>query len=542
MAVSKVELSYGRSLVVAVVVAFVMLWATPLVAPSSDLLTYATARAQSRLMGGYYPAARHDDVTVLLIDDDSVERVGRGWPVPYGSHARWLSNLGSLYQPRAIFLDITFGQERQDDTLPALRRALCRLRDAGVPVFLAALAGEDGQLHLRPGLETPPGEPPCFTMVDVRYRASKVDRMVWSYPLWTEPGVRSAALAVAQDAAGIRFPPNQDTMALTWGVDNVDQSRYAEWCRQSRGGFIELLPGALRGLILGEKNPSLPICPYSHVLTMSELLNAAPEDEERLQRMLHGRYVMIGAAISGYNDVILSPVHEMIPGVFMHAMALDNLLTYGKNYKRALDWSIWPPNALWLLGLPVVMLAHFLHWAIQTSRARYHWCEKLFTPLSQWHQIPRPERRPAALRGRAYRHWHRQVVLARRRARAILKRPARLVVFKVAAAFDFVIRKVLEILISGSIVLGIVLLAQTFFNIGTLPVVDLATMALAAQWLGWTNKFTAFLFRKPRVIAEDVLGEHRVRRLFRKRQLPKFTLKRRRAATSPEVSSGTSSS
>ncbi|WZB75577.1 CHASE2 domain-containing protein [Achromobacter insuavis] len=154
---------------------------------------------------------------MVLIDDDSLDPQKGAWPVPYRTHARWLRNIGLIHKPRAIFLDITFGRERDDPTLPELVSALCELRDAGVPVFLAALPGDDGGLRLRDGLATPPGEPPCFTMVDVRYAASKVDRLVWSYPLWSEGGTRSAALAMAQDAAGIPLTRGGEAMALTWG-------------------------------------------------------------------------------------------------------------------------------------------------------------------------------------------------------------------------------------------------------------------------------------------------------------------------------------
>ncbi|WZB75578.1 hypothetical protein WJ972_04435 [Achromobacter insuavis] len=43
---------YFRSLIIAALVAITMLWATPRLTPSSDLLTYAIARLQARLVGG----------------------------------------------------------------------------------------------------------------------------------------------------------------------------------------------------------------------------------------------------------------------------------------------------------------------------------------------------------------------------------------------------------------------------------------------------------------------------------------------------------
>ena len=161
-----------------------MLAILPKLMPSSDLMTHLTARVQAVLVGSFYPAQERDNISVLLIDDKAVAAQEKGWPLPYASHARWLTHLGTQYQPRAIFVDITFTQARKDDSLPQLVAALCRLRDQGVPVFLAALHNEEtGQLAVREGLASPAGEPPCFTLVGVTYQTHQVDRFVWNYPL-----------------------------------------------------------------------------------------------------------------------------------------------------------------------------------------------------------------------------------------------------------------------------------------------------------------------------------------------------------------------
>lgn len=498
----KVELSYGRSLIVAAIVAIVMLWATPRLTPSSDLLTYAAARLQARLVGGHYDIAHRNDTTVVLIDDDSLDQQKGAWPVPYRTHARWLRNIGLIHKPKAIFLDITFGRERDDPTLPDLAAALCELRDANIPVFLAALPDADGNLRLRSGLAASEGEKPCFTMVDVRYTPSKVDRLVWSYPLWSGEHARSAALAIAQDAAGVPIARTEEAMALTWGVNNLDQRRFSPECRQARGGYAEMLPSYVRTLIDGP-DATKPICPYTRALTLSEL-RAPDADGSRLADMLTGRYVMIGAALSGFNDTVLSPVHDSIPGVFMHAMALDNLLTYQNDYKRAVEWEIWPPNVLWLLGIPVVMLAHFLHWLAQWLRRSTKWGGRLLAPPSEWKLFSNLPDMPAPAAAPAGAGWKAQA----RRAPALLRDAAtrrwlaRWLAAKLCIAFLLVLRKAAAIVLSSLIVLYIVLLAQRWLNVGTLPIVDLAIMALAAHWLGWTNRATTFLFSKPAAASE----------------------------------------
>ena len=104
----------GEALI-AVLVAFAMLWAIPKLVPSSDVMTHLTAKAQAGLVGGFYPSQHRNDVTVVLIDDVALSRSEHGWPVPYATHARWLKSL-ARFQPRAIFLDVMFVQARTDET------------------------------------------------------------------------------------------------------------------------------------------------------------------------------------------------------------------------------------------------------------------------------------------------------------------------------------------------------------------------------------------------------------------------------------------
>jgi CHASE2 domain-containing sensor protein len=463
--------------VAAVCAAFLMLAIMPKLMPSSDLMTHLTARVQAVLVGSFYPAQERDNISVLLIDDKAVAAQEKGWPLPYASHARWLTHLGTQYQPRAIFVDITFTQARKDDSLPQLVAALCRLRDQGVPVFLAALHNEEtGQLAVREGLASPAGEPPCFTLVGVTYQTHQVDRFVWNYPLWTAEdatgAARSSALAMAQDVAGLKVARLDEPMALTWGVDNRGVQRLGAWCRHAGPVAAEMLPPRLRALFAGEE-VFKPICPYGRSLTMGDLRPQTEADEVRLHELLDGKYIMLGAAISGHNDMVSSPVHGAIPGVFMHAMALDNLLTYQGHYKRALEWELPPAWPLFWMGLLVVLVVHTLRillWQPYAARApqrkawllaRWPWLHRLLddtqpgrtaaTPPS-WAHLP---------------HW---------------------LLGKTVALLLFLCRKLARILITSAVVMGVVLGLQRFFEVGTLPIVDLVVMALAAEWLGWTAK------------------------------------------------------
>jgi len=76
-------------------------------------------------------------------------------------------------------------------------------------------------------------------------------------------------------------------------------------------------------------NPDQPrqTCPYNQWIPAEAVLFASTDaQQETLRALFEDRVVMIGADIRGAPDLIQSPVHGQIPGVFLHAMALDNLL------------------------------------------------------------------------------------------------------------------------------------------------------------------------------------------------------------------------
>ncbi|WAC47224.1 CHASE2 domain-containing protein [Asticcacaulis sp. SL142] len=55
---------------------------------------------------------------------------------------------------------------------------------------------------------------------------------------------------------------------------------------------------------------------------------------ELVHKLLHNRLVLVGIKDVAGADWILSPVHGNVPGVFLHAMALDNLIKWGPGYRQ----------------------------------------------------------------------------------------------------------------------------------------------------------------------------------------------------------------
>jgi hypothetical protein len=70
--------------------------------------------------------------------------------------------------------------------------------------------------------------------------------------------------------------------------------------------------------------------PYHAVISTADLLDGG--QREHLDSLLRGKIVIYGAEVTSQNDYVFSPVHGQIAGAFIHAMALDNLLTFGNRY------------------------------------------------------------------------------------------------------------------------------------------------------------------------------------------------------------------
>ncbi len=169
-----------------------------------------------------------------------------------------------------------------------------------------------------------------------------------------------------------------------------------------------------------------------------------------------GRYVLVGANIPGYNDFARSPVHGLVPGVHYHAMALDNLLSYGARYKLNHEWNVegmavlaWPG----LLTVLAILAVHAL------------WSGGLFLlKQTNWWQMQ--QRRVIFLRMRA---WTDRTTQRGRSGLALL------------GALAWIARVTLQF-ISAALLIA---LLQRISRAGMLPVVELIGMTLLAEAVGY---------------------------------------------------------
>lgn len=321
----------------------------------------------SKMYDGHAPASRQlnispltkaqDLTTVLLVQDADLERFAEPYPVRYGFWARRLAVLAE-YQPRAIFLDIFFIDKRADPTLDAFIAESCSLRRAGTSVYIGSLAPRG--LYTRPeianaSIALADGRTvPCFTEVAIPKPADKFDPSAWEYMLVQEPVTNAAgvpgqkrvavAAQIYQDLSGKLDLDDAESMAMIWGArahaDNaILQAASAPhsrklFCEGDDQRWAKVSLHFLQRVISSNKygKETAAECFYHRTRPMAQLRDATPAE---LERIIKGRVVMIAMDVAGLQDYVYSPVAEMpVPGVFLHAMALDNLLVFGERYKR----------------------------------------------------------------------------------------------------------------------------------------------------------------------------------------------------------------
>jgi len=122
--------------------------------------------------------------------------------------------------------------------------------------------------------------------------------------------------------------PDPDYLAMTQAVTGQPAP-----CRPPSAGFRDRLFEQLAGL-RGPGAGPMQECPYSLNLGYDRLVTGQGLGEQDLKTLLAGKLVMVGGHFRASNDWVESPVHGQVPGVHYHAMALDNLIEDGPDYRR----------------------------------------------------------------------------------------------------------------------------------------------------------------------------------------------------------------
>lgn len=358
----------------------------------------------ARLAAAWHPQTAQKQVAVILIDEVTLQERGLSWPPPYDYYDELIRRLVRI-EPAAVFLDLLMVHRRpQDESYEAARQGIARTLQSGrVPLYLA---------------QSRIDQPPLFA--DVAPAASAV-QVGWQgtgggYPMRLLPHQRFGSAAAAEGTAACAPPeaPRSAAYALyadacksdgrfcgparqAGAAESFCQPMTVQWGQPLRSEDLELArfdPGECRlvdagiadrlghtagvllqfltfGLYDDLDEKQRERCPF--------ILSVKEEDLSRpaVREALKGRLLLVGLHIPGAGDQVVSPVHGGLPGVFLHAMALDNLLNWGDRYYRPIDSQYLGLLSLLLLGFLMALCAA----GVFLSGIRYPWLCSLLAGL-----------------------------------------------------------------------------------------------------------------------------------------------------------------
>ena len=341
-----------------------------------------------KIYGAAYPPRVRDSISVVMLDNNTLNNLFReSWPPSHAVHSAVLSAI-LQYKPAAVLVDMFFFHESRDDHFTNTQVVIDKYSEAGVPVFIVAagegigatrlgrseiedlayhqkvtlvsaeLAGEPGQPHLYPmhkDNSQPNREPAALSLYEAICRQdSKPHNLALE---------QIRASAKCDDISGTDQSQN---MEVVWGLApaeiNCERARItSKDFRLACDDVSKTVIGRTSQLLWQVPTPSehrltdpYPI-PYHAVISTSEVLRGENFDE--LKKWLGGKVVIYGSQVAPRKDFVLSPIHGNIDGAFIHAMALDNLLTFGNGYVHQASEGVFRLNWTKFLALTVMLVA-----------------------------------------------------------------------------------------------------------------------------------------------------------------------------------------
>ena len=337
----------------------------------SDLVqSYSLEIGYLMIMGPhFYGTEGRDNISVALIDDRTLHDLQMPWPWKYGDHARMLDAL-LQYKPKAVVVDFLFVDPRPDDTLPDLVAEIKRYKQAHVPLYFEG------------GVNLPFGE----SALRAELAATGVPILDPNYPInggvsrqYSATGhgfnnkpdadgtCPSLALRVFRDVyPQYKTAQINDMMELVWGTKTSPDNHWittTDADGTQRSCLTEI--GTIRRWYLAffDTGAVKTQCPYNAEFPV-EALQLRPDDED-VKRMATNRVIFYAGAVEAAQDKVYSPVNNSIPGVFTHAMAMDNLITFhGKPEQDAISigGQVQDGNLVQIAAvIPVILILSWFH-------------------------------------------------------------------------------------------------------------------------------------------------------------------------------------
>ena len=285
-------------------------------------------------------------VVVMIIDEPALALRGMRWPVPLEFHAQFLAELAVL-RPRGILLDFLLIDPAPRQDICDLLTVGAQLRQDGIPLYLAVTRADDLAPMDAAGCRDAAGNAihvaGVFTPVAVQRQVDGSDFVSRRYPFEqiaadppTGPALASAAVRMYCDserapaacvARLLRARSADAGFELAWSPEGDPFNQ--RWSHTSCKETPSPLGAVLNRPALPRESPCPPVATlFASALLSPEEDPALGQGNEALFKLTEGSFLMVGGNFRGSGDLVTTPMHTLLPGVYYHAVALENLLAF----------------------------------------------------------------------------------------------------------------------------------------------------------------------------------------------------------------------
>jgi CHASE2 domain len=367
------------------------------------------------LIGPFYSIEQRDRTTVVLFGEKTLGDLRKAkpkeeihWPVSLKMHADLLKNI-LLNHPGAVMVDFIFPDLRPDEKgVEALRTVNQEYEKEGVPLIFARAEGA-GLRWIRNDLIndltftsiTRPDEPgvthgisrsyePCKRILVRDAADPRFGRRVCACttkdhdfePCRLIPDGQPSRSQVAFTAAFQLFDAVTGRPPKSFDPDNpvdlqvVWSNRLNEWNDDHMKWIVDGREARLcKDVATDPWNWLRAVfdtdrfkqgCPYTNTLFAESVL-LTPYDPDNL-KYLQDKVVFYGGDLAGLADKVVPPTHIKLPGVYLHAMAFDNLVTFRGKYRYSLEDAI---GSGWKLLFDLLVAAILASAVVLFARSRW---------------------------------------------------------------------------------------------------------------------------------------------------------------------------
>jgi len=300
-----------------------------------------------RYLAPLYGTGMSEEIVIFTLDDLYIENTSGHYPVPYNDLSRLLKSLQRL-APKAVFFDLVQHYEHSS----GFEKWTGRIEKSDFPVMLGSSPRYDDVATL--------SDPSSL-----RYKLNNISQLVavsWQgygqdYPLQVphnDGQMDTPALALykswCKNNPAIcktpieKFKKNelfQDPMIVKWsneGINSLDMNSTFTCQNPTKNYLLEIPHYVFRDIIYGisssnERDMStLYPCPQIQGLSALELVKPGATTSPILKKLVKNKIIMIGYDLEALNDRVISPINGSLPGVYYHAVALENLMLFGNQY------------------------------------------------------------------------------------------------------------------------------------------------------------------------------------------------------------------